>query len=129
MVGATTMNIATTFTGLLNNVQLKLEPFNMNRCDERTLYVPVSLHYKDNSVQFDIIYLVDKQELFGAISLNDYYDKARDFFTRHFNYDLYYHDEQHLAKMVSSSPQFKKYLQQYAATYPKHVENKTFPLL
>lgn len=128
MVYAITSNIPTAFTGMLNNVDIQLEPFNLNRCDERTLYIPISLKAKGNKVVCDLIYLVDKHEMLGAISLNERYDYARDFFNNHFNYSLLYADEQHLAKIVSQTAQFKQYLKQYATHYPKHITNKTFPM-
>ena len=128
MLYAVPTSIRNTFPSLLNSIDLQLQPFNLARCDERTLYIPISLKYAGNEVVCDVIYLVDKIDLFGAISLNNYYNDVRDFFNNHFNYTLMYSDEQQLAKIVSSSPRFQQYLKQFTIRFPKHISNKTFPV-
>ena len=128
MLYAVPTKIRHTFPSLLSIIDLQLRPFNLARCDERTLYIPISLKYAGNEVVCDVIYLVDKIDLFGTISLNDYYNDVRDFFYTHFNYTLLYNDEQQLAKIVSSSPLFRQYLNQYTIRFPKHILNKTFPV-
>ena len=115
-----------TFQSLITLINIRLQPFNLDRCDERTLYIPISIEKENNRSACDLIYLIDKQDLYGAISLNERYDAARDFFLKHFNYELLYSDEQHIAKIVSDSKQFKTYLKKYADVYPKYVQPKFF---
>ena len=116
----------TSFSNLLHSIEIQVQSFNLNRCDERTLYIPIALQTSNEKILCDLIYLIDKQDLFGAVSLNHHYDHVRDFFMKHFNYELLYTDEQSIAKIVSDSPQFSIYLNQYAATYPKYVQPKFF---
>lgn len=111
------------FNSLLNRFNIHMQPFDIKRCDERTLYIPITIEKENDKSDCDLIYLIDKKDLYGAISLNERYDKARHFFVKHFNYELLYDDEQHIAKIVSSSPQFKNYLQSYATVYPKYVQS------
>ena len=114
------------FTEILKNIDLRFFEFNMNRCDERTLYVSISLSSKPGNAVCDLIYLIDKNDLYGAISLNEKYDTVRNFFKKHFNYDLLYSDEQIIAKMISQTKEFKHCLERFAKLYPKHVQPKFF---
>ena len=114
------------FSSILKDTDIKFFEFNMNRCDERTLYVSISLSTNRDKVVCDLIYLIDKSDLYGAISLNDKYDNARNFFKKNFGYDLMYSDEQAIAKLISETSKFKHCLKQYASAYPKYVQSKFF---
>ena len=123
----TAKQYANRFHNYLSSVKVQIEVFDINRCDERTLYIPISLQKNNDKVKCDLIFLVDKKNIYGAISLNEHYDSARDFFIRHFNYELLYIDEQYIAKIVSSSPQFTHCMSQFAAMYPKYIQSYTIP--
>ena len=114
------------FAAVLKDTDIKFFEFNMNRCDERTLYVSISISTKQDRAVCDLIYLIDKHDLYGAISLNDKYDHARNFFKKNFGYDLLYSDEQTIAKLISETSKFKHCLKQYASVYPKYVQSKFF---
>lgn len=114
------------FATILKDTDIKFFEFNMNRCDERTLYISISISTKRDRVVCDLIYLIDKSDLYGAISLNDKYDHARNFFKNNFGYDLLYSDEQAIAKLINETPKFKHCLKQYASVYPKYVQSKFF---
>jgi len=114
------------FASILKETDIKFFEFNMNRCDERTLYVSISISINRDRVICDLIYLIDKNDLYGAISLNDKYDNARNFFKKNFGYDLLYSDEQTIAKLISGTSKFKHCLKQYASVYPKYVQSKFF---
>ena len=114
------------FAAILSDTDIKFFEFNMNRCDERTLYVSISISNNRDQAICDLIYLIDKKDLYGAISLNDKYDNARNFFKNHFGYDLLYSDEQAIAKIISKTSKFKHCLKQYASVYPKYVQPKFF---
>ncbi|MFF5995313.1 hypothetical protein AAGS61_11210 [Lysinibacillus sp. KU-BSD001] len=114
------------FTEILKHIDLRFFEFNMNRCDERTLYVSISISSKQGNAICDLIYLIDKNDLYGAISLNEKYDTVRNFFKTHFNYDLLYSDEQIIAKMICQTKEFKHCLERFAKLYPKHVQSKFF---
>ena len=114
------------FSLILKDTDIKFFEFNMNRCDERTLYVSISISTNRDRVVCDLIYLIDKNDLYGAISLNDKYDNARNFFKNNFGYDLLYSDEQAIAKIISKTSKFKHCLKQYASVYPKYVQPKFF---
>lgn len=114
------------FAAILKDTNITFFEFNMNRCDERTLYISISISTKRDRVVCDLIYLIDKSDLYGAISLNDKYDHARNFFKNNFGYDLLYSDEQTIAKLIIETPKFKHCLKQYASVYPKYVQSKFF---
>ena len=114
------------FAAILSDTDIKFFEFNMNRCDERTLYISISISTNRDRVVCDLIYLIDKSDLYGAISLNDKYDHARNFFKKNFDYDLLYSDEQAIAKLISETSKFKHCLKQYASVYPKYVQSKFF---
>lgn len=114
------------FSAILKDTDIKFFEFNMNRCDERTLYISISISTKRDRVVCDLIYLIDKSDLYGAISLNDKYDHARNFFKKNFGYDLLYSDEQAIAKLIIETSKFKHCLKQYASVYPKYVQSKFF---
>ena len=114
------------FEKILKGTDIKFFEFNMNRCDERTFYISISLSTQRDRTICDLIYLLDKHDLYGAISLNDKYDHARNFFKKNFGYNLLYSDEQTIAKMISVSSKFKHCLKQYANVYPKYVQAKFF---
>jgi len=116
------------FSTILKDTDITFFEFDINRCDERTLYISISISIstKQDRAICDLIYLIDKSDLYGAISLNDKYDFARNFFKKNYSYDLLYSDEQAIAKLISETPKFKHYLKQYASVYPKYVQSKFF---
>lgn len=114
------------FQEVLEHVNVQFYEFSLDRCDERTFYITISLSYNHSKVNCDLIYLIDKNDLYGAISLNDKYDSARNFFKNHFDYNLLYSDEQNLAKIISQSHEFIRCLRQYSSIYPKYVQPKFF---
>ncbi|WP_332648512.1 hypothetical protein [Lysinibacillus sp. 54212] len=114
------------FREVLDRVNVQFYEFSLDRCDERTFYITISLSYNGTKVICDLIYLIDKSDLYGAISLNEKYDFARSFFKNHFGYNLLYSDEQNLAKIISQSHDFNRCLRQYSSIYPKYVQPKFF---
>ena len=114
------------FTSILQQIDVTFFKFDIKRCDERTLYVSISISTSQERVICDLIYLIDKNDLYGAISLNDKYDDARNFFKKNFGYDLLYSDEQAIATVISKTNTFKHCLKQYANIYPKYVQSKFF---
>lgn len=108
----------------MKHIRITFHDFDMKRCDERTFYITVSLHYNQYKEICDLIFLVDKDELYGAISLNHRYENAQNFFQKHFNYSMLYLDELHVASYASTCAQFKKCFSQYAGKYPKYATVK-----
>lgn len=109
-----------------NDFKVSICEFDLDRCDERTFYVTVGLEKDQKKVLCDLIYLIDKQELFGAISLNSKYDDARNFFKQQFNHDLLYSDELYIANQVTQSPEFSRYFNTYALKHPTHIKDIFF---
>ncbi|MEK4230694.1 hypothetical protein [Solibacillus sp. FSL H8-0538] len=114
------------FTTILHSININLYKFDLKRCDERTFYVTISLHYEQHEAICDLIYLIDKEELYGAISLNNLYERAQQFFLKHFKYELMYTDEMLIAKNFSQTIQLQACLKTYSEKYPKYVQPKFF---
>lgn len=112
------------FTEILKNIHINFHDFPLNRCDERTIYISTKIQNRNHSVICDFIFLMDRPELFGAISLNDKYENARNFFKDHFNYTLLYSDELLLANHFMKTSYFKKCLQEFSNHYSKHFQSK-----
>lgn len=110
------------FQEVVERTHIRFYEFSLDRCDERTFYITISLSNNHSKVICDLIYLIDKSDLYGAISLNDKYDFARQFFKNHFDYDLLYSNEQTIAKIISQTPEFNRCLRQYSSIYPKYVQ-------
>lgn len=109
------------FSQILKQLKIEYESLPLSKCDERTLYVTISLQFNNTKTVCDLIYLMDKPRLFGAISLNKQYDLVKDFFKTHFNYDLLYSDELQLAHQFMYTANFKQSLLQFSNKYPKYT--------
>ena len=110
-----------TFTSILNQLTISIHKFDLNRCDERTFYITINVQYADHSTTCDLIFLIDRDELFGAISLNNLYENVLRFFMHHFNYNLLYTDEMHIAKIATKHQKFIHSIHSYSQKYPKHL--------
>lgn len=114
-------NVATkNFTNIVKQLSITIHKFDLNRCDERTFYITINVSYANNFATCDLIFLVDRDELFGAISLNHLYENVQRFFLLHFNYHLLYTDEMHIAQLATKQPRFSESLRIYAQKFPKH---------
>lgn len=125
-MNAYAFNMTNSFQSFIHSLDITIDSLDLQRCDERTLYIPVTLQYKGHKTSFDLIYLIDKEELYGAISLNEKYDYARNFFIQHFHYELLYRDELFLADFIRSMPTFKQHLKAYTEKFPKHMKQNFF---
>lgn len=114
------------FKVILSNIVIHFPKFDLNRCDERTFYIQIELKYEQYHTVCDLIYLIDKEELYGAISLNELYGNAQKFFLTCFDYELLYTDEMQIAKIVSQTVDFQKCLKAYSEKYPKFVQPTFF---
>ena len=117
-------NSTVNFSSITTNVDIHVSKFDLNRCDERTFYLTIILKHGQYQAICDLIFLVDKDELYGAISLNSLYEHAQHFFKQQFNYELLYRDEMHIAKIVANTPQFKDSFNKYSAKFPKYTTTK-----
>ena len=114
------------FKSFFHHLDLQICDFLLNRCDERTFYVTICMQFKGHKATCDLIYLIDKEDLYGAISLNSKYDEARKFISQVFDYELLYGDELFIAESIRNTPTFKQYLKIYADKYPKYIQDKFF---
>lgn len=108
------------FSTIVNQLFINIHEFNLNRCDERTFYITINMSYTNHSTTCDLIFLVDREELFGAISLNNLYENVQRFFSQHFDYQLLYTDEMHIAKLATRNPRFSESIRLYKQKFPKH---------
>lgn len=108
----------------IQQLEIAFHHFNLQRCDEKTLYVTVLLTYRGQNVLCDFIYIINQQEMYGAISINEHYKHARRFIQQQFRHILLYSDELQLAKNFMDTIHFKQCLQQFAKKYPKYLFNK-----
>ncbi len=111
-------------SSFIPQVEVAFHHFDLERCDEKTLYVTVKLKYGTHKVLCDFIYIIDQQEIYGAISINKHYEKTRVFIQHHFQQFLLYSDEMVLAKNFMSTKPFKQCLQQFAKKYPAFISSK-----
>ncbi len=115
----------TSVSSFIHQVEVAFHHFDLERCDEKTLYVTVKLKYGTHKVLCDFIYIVDQQEIYGAISINKHYEKTRVFIQQHFQQFLLYSDEMLLAKSFMNTVSFKQCLQQFAKKYPTYIYSKS----
>lgn len=115
----------TSVSSFIHQVEVAFHHFDLERCDEKTLYVTVKLKYGTHKVLCDFIYIVDQQEIYGAISINKHYEKTRIFIQQHFQQFLLYSDEMTLAKSFMNTVSFKQCLQQFAKKYPTYISSKS----
>lgn len=108
------------FSTIVNQLFINIHEFDLNRCDERTFYITINVSYANHSTTCDLIFLVDRDELFGAISLNNLYENVQRFFSQHFNYQLLYTDEMYIAKLATKHPHFSNSIRLYKQKFPKH---------
>ncbi len=111
-------------SNFIEQLEVAFHHFDLQRCDEKTLYVTILLKYRGQKVLCDLIYLINQQEMYGAISINEHYKHARNFIQQHFRHILHYSDELRLAQNFMHTFHFKQALQQFAKKYPKYVTNK-----
>lgn len=111
-------------SSFIHQVEVAFHHFDLERCDEKTLYVTVLFKYGTHNVLFDFIYIIDQQEIYGAVSINKHYEKARVFIEQHFQQFLLYSDEMILAKNFMKTTSFKQCLQQFAKRYPTFISPK-----
>ncbi|WP_155593960.1 hypothetical protein [Lysinibacillus cavernae] len=114
----------TSISNFIHQVKVAFHHFDVERCDEKTLYVSVLLKYGTHKILCDFIYIIDQQEIYGAISINKHYEKAREFVHQHFQQFLLYSDEMILAKNFMNTVSFKQCLQQFAKRYPTYISSK-----
>ena len=108
------------FTNILKQLSIQVHKFDLSRCDERTFYITIEVQHANHSTTCDLIFLIDRDEVFGAISLNHLYENIQQFFAKHFNYYLLYTDEIQLAQHVTTNHQFKESMRQYKKRYPNY---------
>lgn len=111
------------FVDVLKNITIDFHEFLMSKCDERTFYISINIRNGNDQEVCDLIFILDRPTVLGAISLNEKYDKIRHFFKKHFDYELSYSDEQRIAKLAMTTVHFKQCLQQFSSRYPKHLSN------
>lgn len=85
----------------------------------------VLFKYGTHQALCDFIYIINQQEIYGAISINKHYEKVRDFIQQHFQQFLLYSDEMTLAKTFMKTVSFKECLQQFAKRYPTYLSSKS----
>lgn len=112
------------FVDILKNIRIDFHEFSIQKCDERTFYITISILNGKEKEICDLIFLLDRPNVLGAISLNEKYDKIRHFFKKQFNHELSYSDEQRIAKLAMTTNHFKQCLQQFSSCYPKHISKK-----
>lgn len=110
-----------TFIDVLKSIKIDFHEFSMHKCDERTFYITISIQYGKEKETCYLIFLLDRPNILGAISLNEKYDKIRHFFKKHFHFDLSYSDEQQIARVAMSTIHFQKCLVQFSSHYPKYI--------
>lgn len=115
----------TAISSFIHQIEVAFHQFDLDRCDEKTLYVTVLFKYGTHQALCDFIYIIDQQEIYGAISINKHYEKVRDFIQQHFQQFLLYSDEMTLAKTFMKTVSFKKCLQQFARRYPTYTSSKS----
>ncbi|WP_369436390.1 hypothetical protein [Lysinibacillus fusiformis] len=114
-------NYFSSVASFIQKLQVDFHHFNLQRCDEKTLYITVLLKYRAQQVLCDFIYIMDQQEVYGAISINEHYANAKKFIQQHFHHTLRYSDELLLAKNFMDTTFFKKSVRQFAKQYPKFI--------
>jgi hypothetical protein len=110
----------------IHQIEITFHQFDLERCDEKTLYVTVLFRYGTHHVLCDFIYIINQQDIYGAISINEHYEKAREFIQQHSQQFLLYSDEMTLAKNFMNTVSFKQCLQQFAKRYPTYASLKNY---
>ncbi len=113
-------------SSFIQQIEVAFHHFDLQRCDEKTMYFTIFFKYRDQKVLCDFIYIMNHQEMFGAISINEHYKHARNFIQQHFHHILLYSDELRLARNFMNTTHFKINFQQFAKKYPKYTANKLF---
>ncbi len=111
-------------SSFIHQVEVAFHHFDLARCDEKTLYVTVLFKYGTHNVICDFIYIIDQQDMYGAISINKHYEKARAFVKQHFQQLLLYSDEMILANNFMNTVSFEYCLQQFVKRYPTFNSSK-----
>ena len=106
-------------SSFIEQLEVAFHHFDLHRCDEKTLYVTILLKYRGQKVLCDFIYIMNQQEMYGAISINEHYKHARTFIQQHFHHPLLYSDELQLAQNFMKTVHFKQIVQQMANQFPK----------
>ena len=105
------------------HLEVAYHSFNLDRCDEKTFYISVVLHYKEKNVKCDLIFIVDHPERYGAISINKHYFTAKRFIEQNFQHSLMYSDEIQLARNFSKTSSYKQNIHKFSEKYPKYMTN------
>lgn len=103
----------------IEQLEVAFHHFDLQRCDAKTLYVTILLKYRGQKVLCDFIYIMNHQEMYGAISINEHYKHAKAFIQQHFHHSLLYSDELQLAQNFMKTVHFKRIVQQLANQFPK----------
>ncbi|MEK4427008.1 hypothetical protein [Solibacillus sp. FSL K6-1523] len=111
------------FTSILSKLSISIYKFDINQCEERTFYITIRFWYANHFIFGELIYLLDREEFFGALSLNNSYTDVQRFFEEHFDYTLLHTDEIHIARLVAATPKFQEYIQQYKCKFPTYKLN------
>lgn len=119
--------VPSNFTSILTNLSISICKFDLNRCDECTFFIPVRFWYENHFVFGELIYLLDREDFFSALSLNNSYANVQHFFKIHFNYALLHTDEMQIARLVATNPKFHEYIQQYKIKFPNRKVNLFYP--
>ncbi len=117
-------NYFSSVPSFIQQLEVAFHNFDIERCDEKTFYITVLLKYRMHKVLCDFIYIIDQEEIYGAISINKHYEHARNFIQQHFRHVLMYSDEIKLAKDFMDTIFFKRNIQLFAKKYPKFVASK-----
>ncbi|MEL3962286.1 hypothetical protein MKZ01_13685 [Lysinibacillus endophyticus] len=111
------------FTSILQQLSIDFHSIPEAKCDERTLYITISLSYYSKKSICDLIFLLDRPTLAGAISLNEHYDPIRRFFMEHFDYTLCYEDEILIANTFMKTNRFKEIYTNYTSNIKRPHES------
>jgi len=107
----------------IHKLEVLFHHFDLERCDEKTIYITILLKYRLHKVPCDFIYIMDQEEIYGAISINKHYEQARKFIQQHFRHALLYSDELILARNFMQTFHFKRSVQIFAKKYPTFIFN------
>ncbi|MFJ7668152.1 hypothetical protein ACIQXI_13720 [Lysinibacillus sp. NPDC097195] len=108
-------------SSFIAQLEVAFHHFDLQRCDEKTLFVTVLLKYRGQKVLCDFIYIMNQREMYGAISINEHYKHARTFIQQHFRHTLLYSDELQLARNFMNTLHFKQILHQLENEYPTFI--------
>lgn len=60
----------------IHQLEVLFHHFDLERCDEKPIYITILLKYRLHKVPCDFIYIMDQEEIYGAISINKHYEQA-----------------------------------------------------